>query len=67
MGYDLIGRYFKGNGGKKMKKASITSKGISMLNAVAIAAAKQSANSACLFIHHQPKVPAGLATFNSNK
>ncbi len=50
-----------------MKKSSIKNKGISMLNSVAIVVAKQTTNSACGFIHHQPKVPDSFAAFIQNK
>lgn len=50
-----------------MKKTSIITHGISMLNTMAIATAKQSANSSCLFIHHQPKLPSELMSFIKRK
>ena len=41
-------------------KSEMKTKGLKMLNHVAMAAAKQSANSSCVFIQHQPKLPNEL-------
>ena len=36
---------------------------VALLNAVALAMAVQTVNSACFWIHHQPEVPADLKKF----
>ncbi len=48
---------------KKMKKVLSKYSGVAMLNAVALLMAVQTVNSACWWIHHQPKVPAELQKF----